>query len=265
MTTGEMSGSDQEWVEALRQAAATGDLAPWYQPVVRVSDGEVLGFEALARWPGCPDGSTGPAEFVERAERLGVVHLVDLAVMSRAADALVEWREERPGLRMAVNCGAWVLDEPDGPDRVVSALSGAIDGASTVVVELTEKLRPRNPEGIAEAVIRLQRRGLEVWFDDFGTGWSELLHVLQVSIDGIKIDRYFTERIDGAGGVVVRALLDIARGLGLGTVIEGVSTQAHARRAQELGCEVGQGYWWSEPVPADRARELLTGPITPAS
>lgn len=265
MTPSDLPGTGHVLAEELRRAAAEGDLVPWYQPVVRISDGALLGFEALARWHRSAGPPEAPSRFVDEAERLGVVDVVDLAVASNAAADLARWRVRRPGLRLGVNCGAWVLDEADGPARVVEALAPLGGELTGVSVELTERLRPRDPSRVAEVVAGLRAAGLEVWFDDFGTGWAELVHAVEVPVDGIKLDRYFTERLDGSGAVVVRALLDVAAGLGLRTVLEGVATAAQAERAAELGCETGQGFWWSEPLPPDEAARLVASddPVLP--
>lgn len=256
MTTGDAEAAALS-VEELRRALRDGEIRPWYQPVVRLSDGALVGFEALARWHRSAGPPLEPAAFLADAELLGVVGGIDLAVMSRAAADVARWRLRRPGLRLGVNCGVWVLDDEDGPARVIEALRPLAGDLGGVSVELTETLRPRDGRAVVRAVERLRAAGVEVWFDDFGTGWSELLHVVQVPVDGIKLDRYFTERLDGSGAVVVKALLDVAAGLGLATVVEGVATAEQARRAGELGCEVGQGFWWSPPLPPEAAEELV--------
>ena len=96
-----------------------------------------------------------------------------------------------------------------------------------------------------------------MWFDDFGTGWSELTHLVDVPVDGIKIDRFFTERLGGRADAVVKALLGVAADLGLATTIEGIATREQADRARELGCDLAQGYLWSEPLSAPDAEALL--------
>ena len=94
----------------------------------------------------------------------------------------------------------------------------------------------------------MRELGYAVWFDDFGTGWSELTHLVDVPVDGIKIDRFFTERLGGRADSVVRALLQVAAELGLATTIEGISTTEQAERALALGCDLAQGFLWSMPL-----------------
>ncbi len=251
---------DDAWAETLRAGLAAGEIRPWYQPQVRIATGELVGFEALARWHR-PSGETDPpSSFLADAEAAGMLDLVDLAVLRRAAADFAGWRRQRPDLRLSVNCGAWLIDDDAGTERVLEACAEGGVAPTDVALEITETTRPRDPQALVASVARLRERGFEVWFDDFGTGWSELVHVVGVPVSGIKIDRYFTERLDGAGGVVVEALLAVARGLGLRTLIEGIATAEQARRAVALGCEEAQGFLWSEPVPAEAVDELLALP-----
>ena len=255
MTQPETSAS---WIADLRRGLVAGEVVPWYQPVVRIETGEIVGLEALARWRRPSQGTVEvPGQFVAAAERAGLVDLIDLAVLDHAVTDLERWRRDLPDLRLSVNCAVWVLDDPDGPDRVLDTIARHPVTTAGVAVELTETLRPRARDLVAAAVARLRAAGLEVWFDDFGTGWAELRHVLEVDVDGLKIDRFFTEGLDGPGAVVVEALLRVAQGIGLATVIEGVSTPEQAQRARELGCRTAQGFWWSEPLPAEQVDRLL--------
>lgn len=258
-----LAPEDHAWGVELRAALAAGEIRPWYQPQVRIETGELVGFEALARWHR-PSGVVDlPGSFVVDAEAHGLLDLVDLAVMRQAVADVRRWRDRRPGLRLGVNCGAWLADDPDGVDRVLAECAGDADEAAGLAVEITETTRPRGVQALGDAVARLRGRGVEVWFDDFGTGWAELVHVVEVPVSGIKIDRYFTERLDGDGGVVVRALLDVADTLGLQTLIEGVSTPGQARLAADLGCREAQGFLWSPPVPAADVEPLLALPRLP--
>lgn len=254
---------DDAWAETLRGGLDSGEIRPWYQPQVRIATGELVGFEALARWHR-PSGEVAPpSSFVPAAEAAGLLDLVDLAVLHRAAADFATWRGRRPDLRLSVNCGAWLIDDDDGIERVLAACAASGVAPADVALEITETTRPRDPQALVVSVARLRERGFEVWFDDFGTGWSELVHVVGVPVSGIKIDRYFTERLEGAGGVVVRALLDVAAGLGLRSLIEGIATPEQARLAAALGCEEAQGFLWSEPVPAEAVAALLELPRLP--
>lgn len=250
-------------VADLRRAIDDGDVRPWYQPIVRLTTGELVGFEALARWHR-PSGVVElPGVFIGVAEESGLITALDLAVLDRAMGDLARWREVRPDLRMSINISARQLDDDDWAEAVhASPLRHGVPPGN-IDLELTETARPRDLSRASVQLRRLRQLGYAVWFDDFGTGWSELAHVVEVPVDGIKIDRFFTERLGTRADAVVRAMLDVAAALGLATTIEGISSREQAERAQALGCDLAQGFWWSEPLSAPATEELLAsaGPV----
>jgi len=244
---------DDVAVGELRRAIAEGEVRPWYQPILRLATRELVGFEALARWHR-PSGIVElPGAFIGLAEEAGLVTTLDLTVLDQAAADLARWRERRPDLRMSVNFSARHLDDPAWVDTVHMRTTTHGVPPSNIDVELTESARPRDLARGSEQLARLRELGYAVWFDDFGTGWSELTHLVDVPVDGIKIDRFFTERLGGRADAVVRALLQVAAELGLATTIEGISTTDQAERALALGCDLAQGFLWSVPLDRDEA------------
>ncbi len=244
---------DEVAVAELSRAVAAGEVRPWYQPIVRLANGELVGFEALARWHR-PSGIVElPGAFIGLAEEAGLVTALDLTILDQAAADLARWRERRPALRVSVNFSGRHLDNPGWVDTVHSRTTRHGVPPGNIDVELTESARPRDLASGAEQLARLRELGYAVWFDDFGTGWSELAHLVDVPVDGIKIDRFFTERLGGRADAVVRALLQVAADLGLGTTIEGISTTEQAERALALGCDRAQGFLWSEPLDREEA------------
>ena len=235
-------------VADLSRAIAEGEVRPWYQPIVRLATGELLGFEALARWHRGWGMVELPGAFIGLAEEAGLVTTLDLTVLDQAAADLARWRESRPDLRVSVNFSARHLDDPDWVDTVHARTTAHGAPPGNVDLEITESARPRDLVRGVEQLARLQGLGYAVWFDDFGTGWSELTHLVDVPVDGIKIDRFFTERLGGRADAVVRALLQIAAELGLSTTIEGIATTEQAERALALGCDRGPGFLWSKPL-----------------
>ena len=161
--------------------------------------------------------------------------------MAQAMQDLSRWRELRPDLRMSVNFSGRHLSNPAWADEVHALAEGAGVPAANVDIELTETARPDNVTSGAEQLRRLQERGYLIWLDDFGTGWSELRHLVQLPVDGVKIDRFFAEALGGRADAVVRALTKAAEELGLGATIEGISQPEHATRAIALGCDIARG------------------------
>jgi EAL domain-containing protein (putative c-di-GMP-specific phosphodiesterase class I) len=248
---------DDAAVADLSRAIDAGEVQPWYQPIVRLTTGELVGFESLARWHR-PSGVVElPGAFIDLAEETGLITRLDLAVLDRAAAALARWREQRPDLRLSVNFSGRHLDEDGWVDSLHALASGQGVPPANLDVELTESARPRDLARGAALLAGLRELGYAVWFDDFGTGWSELTHLVDVPVDGIKIDRFFTERLGGRADAVVRALLQVADDLGLATTIEGISTREQADRARDLGCDLAQGYLWSPPLSEADAGELV--------
>jgi EAL domain-containing protein (putative c-di-GMP-specific phosphodiesterase class I) len=216
-----------------------------------------VGFESLARWHRGSGVVELPGAFIGLAEQTGLVTRLDLAVLDRAAAVLARWHVHRPDLRMSVNFSGRHLDDDGWVDALHALVCRHDVPPASIDVELTESARPRDLARGAAMLARLRELGYAVWFDDFGTGWSELTHLVDVPVDGIKIDRFFTERLGGRADAVVRALLTVAGDLGLATTIEGISTGEQAERARDLGCDLAQGYLWSPPVPEAAAEEMV--------
>lgn len=244
-------------VERLREGIALGQVRAWFQPIVRLDDESLVGFEALARWRTGAGEVAGPGEFVPLAEQAGLVTLLDLAVLRSAVAEQATWQRTHPDLRLSVNLSGRHLDDPGWLDQVHDIVVAAGVPPHTVELELTESARPADVLRSVEALQRARSLGYEVWFDDFGTGWSELRHLVELPVDGVKVDRFFTEARGNRGDSVVRAVVQLARDLGLGTVIEGVSERAHAERAVALGCDLGQGFLWSPAVPPEEVAAVL--------
>lgn len=254
---------DRAAVARLRSALADGEVEAWFQPIVELEGERLVGFEALARWRTAGGSLVSPGEFVPLAEQAGLVDTLDMTILRDAVTHLARWQRTRPDLRVSVNVSGRHLDRPGWLDDIAAVVTAAGVPPATVELELTESVRPadvvRNARELAEA----REQGFEVWFDDFGTGWSELRQLVELPVDGLKVDRFFTEALGGRGDSVVRAVVSIAADLGLDTVIEGVATRAHADRARELGCRLGQGFRWSPAVPAAEVDAVLGG-LSPA-
>jgi EAL domain-containing protein (putative c-di-GMP-specific phosphodiesterase class I) len=243
---------------ALVRAIGHGEIVPWYQPIVELSTGRLVGLEALARWEHPSGALDDPGVFIPLAERTNLIVDLDRAVMRRAFLDLSRWRARHPGLRVSVNLSGRHLDQDDWVDHVRRAATTAELDPSAVTLELTETVRPSGSGLTAATVEEVREVGFQVWFDDFGTGWASLQELVAYPLDGIKIDRSFAAQLGRhVDNTVVRAMSTAAAELGLKVTMEGVETREQAAIARELGCDYGQGYLWSRPLPASRLEAML--------
>jgi EAL domain-containing protein (putative c-di-GMP-specific phosphodiesterase class I) len=258
---------------ALAAQAGPGRLEPYFQPVARLADGALVGFEALARWRRV-DGSVAEASAFlpkgpwtdENAEIGRAVAAEAIDVFSVRASPAMQGDEPAPearserSLTLAVNIiGADLFDGTAQRLAAQASLSGMAPGA--LVMELTEHHALSDLNHAAEALAGLRARGVKIALDDFGTGHSSLAWLARLPVDAIKIDKDFVRRI-GEGGSeykIVAALLSLAREFGLQTIAEGVETEAERAALVACGCDHGQGRLYAMPLPAREAFALLDG------
>ena len=241
------------WVESrVRKALAAGAIVPWFQPVVRLHSGELVGYEALARWPQGDGSVLPPSEFLAVSETNGLVVDLDFAVLRKALSAMAT----KPDVTVSVNVSARTLASPDYVERVGAVLDETGYDASRLRLEVTETALLYDSTRAARVTSALAIKGVKWWLDDFGTGYSTLTHLRDFPISGIKLDRSFTVGVgeeDLASTRLAKALVGMAQGLGLETVAEGVETQVQARLLREQGWLYGQGWFYGKavPLPAD--------------
>jgi EAL domain-containing protein (putative c-di-GMP-specific phosphodiesterase class I) len=233
----------------LARGLGRGEVVPWYQPVVDLVRGEVVGVEALARWRRAPGVVEPPSVFIPVAERSDLILDVDLAVLRRAFVDLAGWQATRPDFWVTTNLSTRHLGQSGWLDQLQDAATTAGLDPTTVILELTETAAP-DDDGARAVVDAMRALGFHVWFDDFGSGWSALSDLSRFTVDGIKIDRAYADQLGTkTGEVVIAALVSAAVELGLSVTIEGIETPSQYERARNLGCHFGQGYLWSRPVP----------------
>lgn len=236
----------------LRRAVSAGEVIPWYQPIVELATGTIQGVEALARWPR-PDGMVPPDAFIPVAEADDLILELDLAVTRQALADLSRWQRLRPGFELNVNLSGRRLDSDAGVADLIAAVDAAGVTGGTVCAELTETARPVAADGGAAALDRLRAAGLPIWLDDFGAGHTSLQDVIRLPLDGIKFDRSFAGQLDlPRAEPLLGALTAAAHRIGLRVCLEGIETGAQAEAARRLGCDLGQGFLWSPPVPAQQ-------------
>ncbi|GAB5511516.1 MAG: hypothetical protein Rhims3KO_29170 [Hyphomicrobiales bacterium] len=242
-------------VEAdLRKALERDELAVYYQPIIRLHDRTLAGFEALLRWNHPRHGRMAPAEFVPIAERSGLIIPVGLFVMERAARDLNSWMQadaNAAGLFTSVNISSRQLLRHDLLNDLRAILTRADLPGSALKLELTESLVMENPEYAAQVLARCRELGIGLSLDDFGTGYSSLSYLQRFPFDTIKIDQSFVKpMVPGEPAVVLGAIVTLGHDLDMDIVAEGIENEEAAHALADLGCEFGQGFHFSHPIPA---------------
>ena len=253
------------FVTRLRKAVERQEWLLHYQPIVQLSTGSIVGVEALVRWR-TEDGETiPPNEFIPLAEELGLIEDIGDWVIEEIVRQDGRWRAEGVELEMGFNLSPRQFWQPDLAQRILSRLDARGVDPTKMTVEITESSAMRDPERAHHVLWDLHARGLRVAIDDFGTGYSSLSRLRSFPIDVLKIDRSFVSHLDEdpQAAHIVSAFIQLGRGLGMTTLAEGIETEGEWRFLAEHGCELGQGYFFSRPVPAEEiTARLLGGELT---
>jgi len=254
--------SDRLTLESeLRRALDREEITLLYQPIVRLEDRTVAGFEALARWDHPKMGRLSPSEFISIAEEIGLITDLGLFALERTARQLGIWQRavrSRVPLFASVNVSSRQLLKNDLIDdlRTVLARSGLIRG--TLKLELTESVVMENPEQAAQILNKMRDLGAGLALDDFGTGHSSLVYLQRFPFDTIKIDQSFVRtNAKGTRPVILRSIVGLAHDLGMDVVAEGAENDSDAVELYHLGCEFAQGFAFGQPMTADQAHEML--------
>ena len=246
----------------LRGALGTGQLSVHYQPKVDLSTGEVVGTEALLRWMHPTRGNIPPNDFIPLAERTGLIHGLTRYVLELVVTQMDLWDDSGAGfahLPVAVNLSARNLVEPSFADFVEDLLASHDMDPRRLELEVTESALIEDPVRSHAMLHRLAAMGVTIAVDDFGTGYTSMAQLEQMPLKTLKIDRSFVSRMvtDPSGHTLVRAIVDLAHEFGLEVVAEGVEDQEAITLLQEMGCDIGQGFHWSRPVPSADLPDVL--------
>ena len=245
----------------LRRALEREEITILYQPIVRLEDRSIAGFEALARWDHPKMGRMSPSEFISIAEEIGLIVDLGLFMLERTARQLSAWQrsiKRREPLFASVNVSSQQLLRQDLIHDLRTVLSRSALARGTLKLELTESLVMENPEHAAQLLTRMRELGAGLALDDFGTGHSSLAYLQRFPFDTIKIDKSFVRMNNkGTRPVILRSIIALAHDLGMDVVAEGAETESDAIELYQLGCEYAQGFIFGEPMSVEAARELL--------
>jgi diguanylate cyclase (GGDEF)-like protein len=247
----------------LRRAADRHEFLLYYQPVVSLQSGHIAGFEALLRWQHPQRGLIAPGECLPVAEEIGLLIPIGQWVLQNAAKQLRAWQVEfpvAPPLSMSVNLSCkQFLQSGELLTIVDETLKATGLDPCSLALEVTETVMMENAEAALATLAQLKDRQLRISIDDFGTGYSSLSYLQRLPIDNLKIDQSFVAQMKSAGESleIVRSIITLAHSLGKQVIAEGVETGEQLALLRSLGCEYGQGYFFSKPLETDAVGKLL--------
>jgi diguanylate cyclase (GGDEF)-like protein/PAS domain S-box-containing protein len=254
------------WVEsrrrielALRYGIERNEFDLHYQPIVDLTDGRVLGVEALARWNHPAHGLLAPSEFIPVAEDSGLIVQLGDSLLRRACEQLTSWERTHPDLFVSFNLSGRQLAMPDLVASIRGALSSSGAKPGGLHLELTETILLHDVEGALQALHDLNELGVRVCLDDFGTGYSSLSYLTRFPIDTLKVDRSFVSQlgVNDRESSVVTMIVGMATTLGIEVIAEGVETARQHELLKGFDCPMGQGFLFSPPMPASDIAALL--------
>ena len=236
----------------------------YYQPIVCLKSGSVIGFEALVRWLHPERGLVSPMEFIAMAEETGLITPLGLWVLSESCRQIIKWQSlhlpvGNSRLTVAVNLSGRQFSQPESIEQIKQVLLETGVDARCLKLEITETVVMEDGEAAAAMLSQLRELGIGLCIDDFGTGYSSLSYLHKFPINILKVDRSFVSRVGEMGEnlEIVRAIVMLARSLGMEVVAEGVETAVQLAQMRAIGCEYGQGYFFSKPLDSEAATALL--------
>lgn len=246
---------------ALRRAIEQDQLCLHYQPIFSLDNLRITGVEALARWPQKDGSMIMPDRFIALAEETGLIRPLGDWVLQTAARQLAQWHEAGHPIRMAVNLSIHQL-HPEGCAMALAARVQPFIDPCWITLEITESLLMVEPEAISAILHQLRDLGFQIAIDDFGTGYSSLSRLQHLPLHILKIDRSFVTQMTrgGKGAVMIPIIQQMATSFSLQTVAEGIETETEYLQLRQAGVELGQGYWFSRPVPPEQLQPLLLRP-----
>ncbi|MFT5634963.1 MAG: EAL domain-containing protein (putative c-di-GMP-specific phosphodiesterase class I), partial [Cognaticolwellia sp.] len=249
----------------IRKGIDNKEFIPYFQPIVAMSDGKIIGFEALARWQSDKRGFVFPDDFIPLAEETNLVMAIDLQILEKSCQQLKLW-QQRLGLdHLYVSCNLsgnhfFNLSLPQDIQTIMDKTGVQ---AYQVRVELTERVLLENSDIVLDNMRTLKKMGVKILLDDFGTGYSSLSYLHRFPMDVLKIDSSFINNVHESGNhqAIIKTIIDLAANLNMSTVGEGIENEADAELLRNMGCVYGQGYYYYKPLPCDEIETFLLNKV----
>lgn len=237
----------------LEEAIHDRRITPHFQPMVRMSDGQVLGFEALARWHHADRGTLQPEIFIPVAESTGLIDSLTWVMLECAVAEAVRWRQAGHRWTISVNLSLPYLERQGVADRIAALVERHALQPGSVVLEVTESLAATQIAQVLGNIARLRMKGFGIAIDDYGTGYATLQQLSRMPFTELKIDRTFVSGSPDRPNLhaILRSSVELARQLNLGSVAEGVETAGEWHQLDSIGCDVAQGYLVAAPMPPE--------------
>jgi diguanylate cyclase (GGDEF)-like protein len=250
-----------QFEQDLREAIEQRQMSLVYQPQVDVESGKIVGLEALSRWHHPQLGDVPPKEFIATAERIGMIKPLTEWVLSTACSQAVAWKQAKlPAVRMAVNISPSHFLDEDFVLMIKRTIAASGMRPLDLELEVTEGVVQTDQKNLS-TFAQLKNLGITLAIDDFGTGYSSFSSLKHLHVDSLKIDKYFVDDLAGDKEtlLLVGSMIEMGRNLGCIIVAEGIETLEQFSALSELGCNIAQGYFFSQPVSADKVPDLLLG------
>lgn len=243
--------------QGIRFGLEHAQFVPFFEPQVDLATGEIVGFEALARWNHPLSGIIGPDTFIPVAEEIGLIGRLSEQVISEALREAAAWD---PQITVSVNISPFQLSDGWLAQRIVRMLAETSFPAERLVIEVTESSLFADLDLARTIVTSLKNQGVRLALDDFGTGFSSLSHLRSLPFDIIKIDRSFVTNMNGKreSAAIIKAVTTLAGALSVPVCVEGIESEDTYEAVLRLGCAIGQGWYFGKPMTGEQARELLS-------
>ncbi|OGQ98520.1 MAG: hypothetical protein A2505_06040 [Deltaproteobacteria bacterium RIFOXYD12_FULL_55_16] len=246
----------------LKKALEWQEFVVFYQPIVDLANGRLIGFEALVRWQHPEQGLVPPMQFIPLAEKTGLILAIGREVLRVSCLQAKAWQEKFAGHRnllLSVNLAVPQLLSPRIMTEIDQILEQSGLPSATLKLEITESGLMENIDTALDVLHAIKQRGITLSIDDFGTGYSSLSYLHRFPFDTLKVDRSFVIEMekDTKNLEIIRSIVALAHSLEKKIIVEGIETATQLALVQALGCEFGQGYFFAKPLPADEAEKLL--------
>jgi diguanylate cyclase (GGDEF)-like protein len=245
----------------IREGIDNQEFIPYFQPIVQLVDGEIVGFEALARWQSDKRGFVLPNDFIALAEETNLVMAIDLQILEKSCQQLKRWLQSSGSDKLYVSCNLYCnhFFSLHLPQDIQAIIDKTGVQPHQIRVELTERALLDNSDVVLNNMRLLNKMGVKILLDDFGTGYSSLSYLHRFPMDVIKIDRSFINSVHERchHQAIIKTIIDLAANLNMETVGEGIEHESDAKLLRAMGCVYGQGYYYFKPLPAEEIARLL--------